>query len=99
MSKRGSSVEKVNDFFLTAFRAITHKNVFVTHCCCLSAIKINSERERFKGGPRTETERKSGCDVSSLPSKQLGDKNHTVQTHLHLFLSELHVNPGIVCSV
>lgn len=39
MSKTGSSVKQVNDFYLIPFHVMTHKNVLVTHCCCLTAIK------------------------------------------------------------
>lgn len=46
VSGAGSSAKQVNDFHLIPFHVMTHKNVLVTHCCCcLTAIKINAQRE------------------------------------------------------
>lgn len=54
MSKMGSTLEQVNDFCLMPFHVMTHTNVLVTHCCSLTAIKINRERE----DPKRERDRK-----------------------------------------
>lgn len=65
MSKTGSSVEQVNDFYLIAFHVMAHKNVLVTHCCNKNK---HSERESLKRWPKERERLKdSRCDASSLP--------------------------------
>lgn len=100
MRKPGkTSVEQVNDAYLTPFHVMTHKNVSVTLCCCLTAATINRQRV-WKDGPRREreTERKGGCDASSLPQEQLTDKNQTANALTPSLFWGLHVNPGLVGS-